>query len=175
MDGVMMPDISAGSNHVGARDTCTPQVSCPSGPVALAGNGDAIVSARATSARICRRVLAARLAPRERVPRQRMENGTEMNPACKMAMAFPLRPRMENAGYVSHPRRTKGSTPCATDNFLFCLRSEPNETDPALGFCQSTHYLPGCPGVSVTGFPAGPIENARGWDENCLYVRRVQD
>jgi len=30
-------------------------------------------------------------------------------------------------------------------------------------------------GVSVTGFPAGPIENARRWDENCLYVRRVQD
>jgi hypothetical protein len=30
-------------------------------------------------------------------------------------------------------------------------------------------------GVSVTEFRAGPIENARGWDENCLYVRRVQD
>ena len=38
--------------------------------------------------------------------------------------------------------------------------------------------FPVAQGVSVTGFPAdatSPIENARGWDEICLYVRRVQD
>src|SRR5262245_54816321 len=32
----MIPDVSAGSNHVGAKETCTPQVSCPTGPAALA-------------------------------------------------------------------------------------------------------------------------------------------
>ena len=36
----MMPGISAGSNQVGASETCTPQVSCPSAPAALAGPGD---------------------------------------------------------------------------------------------------------------------------------------
>src|SRR5262245_47342798 len=29
--GVVMPSVSAGSNHVGASEMCTPQVSCPSG------------------------------------------------------------------------------------------------------------------------------------------------
>ena len=27
MNGVMIPEMSAGSNHTGASDTCTPQVS----------------------------------------------------------------------------------------------------------------------------------------------------
>src|SRR5205823_6329355 len=39
MNGVMMPLASAGSNQVGANDTCTPQVSCPAGPPARARPG----------------------------------------------------------------------------------------------------------------------------------------
>src|ERR1051326_6696633 len=31
MYGVIIPGVSAGSNHDGAKDTCTPQVICPSG------------------------------------------------------------------------------------------------------------------------------------------------
>ena len=77
-----------------------------------------------------------------------------MNPACKMAMAFPLRPRMENAGYVSHPRRTKGSTPCATDDFLFASgQSRMRPTLPS-GSANLRIIFPIAQGVSVTGFPA---------------------
>jgi hypothetical protein len=31
MKGTTVPGVSAGSNHVGAKETCTPQVSCPPG------------------------------------------------------------------------------------------------------------------------------------------------
>src|SRR5215470_17997757 len=31
MKGTMVPGVSAGSNHVGAKEVCTPQVSCPPG------------------------------------------------------------------------------------------------------------------------------------------------
>ena len=31
MNGVMIPEVSAGSNQVGASDTCAAQVSCPCG------------------------------------------------------------------------------------------------------------------------------------------------
>src|SRR5215813_3555589 len=31
MKGMRVPGVSAGSNHVGAKETCTPQVSCPPG------------------------------------------------------------------------------------------------------------------------------------------------
>ena len=33
----MMPGVSAGSNQVGASETCTAQVICPVGAVALGG------------------------------------------------------------------------------------------------------------------------------------------
>src|SRR6516162_9823781 len=36
MNGVMMPETSAGSNQTGASETCTAQVSCPSAAAALA-------------------------------------------------------------------------------------------------------------------------------------------
>jgi hypothetical protein len=31
MNGVMIPEVSAGSNQVGASDTCAAQISCPCG------------------------------------------------------------------------------------------------------------------------------------------------
>src|SRR5262249_23150278 len=34
MKGMTVPAVSAGSNHVGAKETCTPQVSCPPGRAA---------------------------------------------------------------------------------------------------------------------------------------------
>src|SRR5437870_449523 len=36
MNGVMSPGVSAGSSHVGASDTCTAHVICPSAPYACA-------------------------------------------------------------------------------------------------------------------------------------------
>src|SRR6516162_8820933 len=41
MNGVMIPEISAGSNQTGASDTCTAHVSCPSGPGGERRAGDA--------------------------------------------------------------------------------------------------------------------------------------
>ena len=41
MYGVMMPCVSAGSNQVGASETCMPQVSCPCGAAARAMPGAA--------------------------------------------------------------------------------------------------------------------------------------
>ena len=52
----MMPDISAGSNHVGARDMCTPQVSWPSVLAALIGPGVQVSKVRAKRAMAVRRV-----------------------------------------------------------------------------------------------------------------------
>src|SRR5262245_16228988 len=48
MNGVMMPGVSAGSNHVGASETWTPQVSCPSG-AACAAWAPGMATAAATS------------------------------------------------------------------------------------------------------------------------------
>src|SRR5919202_898557 len=56
MKGVMIPGVSAGSNQVGARDTCTPQVSCPSGRAAPARRGEPAANAKAASAKTSRRV-----------------------------------------------------------------------------------------------------------------------
>jgi hypothetical protein len=36
MNGVMIPEVSAGSNHVGASEMCTAQLICPSGAASLA-------------------------------------------------------------------------------------------------------------------------------------------
>src|SRR5262245_47133524 len=49
MNGVMTPGVSAGSNQVGARDTCTAIVSWPSG-AAGTGAGTASATARARRA-----------------------------------------------------------------------------------------------------------------------------
>ena len=57
MNGVMMPGISAGSNQVGASEMCTPQVSCPSAPAALAGPGDPASRVTAKRATASRRVM----------------------------------------------------------------------------------------------------------------------
>src|SRR5260370_15900140 len=42
-----MPGVSAGSNQVGAREMCTAQVSCPSGPAAAPAPGEASRQSRA--------------------------------------------------------------------------------------------------------------------------------
>src|SRR5215831_9140098 len=62
----MIPDTSAGSNHTGASETCTPQVSCPSGPAASAEPGAPAARPSAASARRSRRVIAGAVAPPRR-------------------------------------------------------------------------------------------------------------
>src|SRR5262249_18582754 len=50
MNGVMMPETSAGSNQTGASETCTAQVNCPSAPAAPAARAPRPVVASATLA-----------------------------------------------------------------------------------------------------------------------------
>src|SRR5260370_7280479 len=58
----MIPGGSAGSNQVGANETCTPQVSCPFGSAAAAP-GTTSNAARASSAATLRRVVSSMLRP----------------------------------------------------------------------------------------------------------------
>src|SRR6516162_2134306 len=103
MKGVMIPGVSAGSNHVGANEMCTPQVSCPSGLAARAEPGAPTIRARTTRARACRRVVSVRLAPYLGFPRKKIGDGAGTDPTCMAAMAFPLRSRTENARNASSP------------------------------------------------------------------------
>src|SRR5688572_21651106 len=48
MNGVMIPGVSAGSNHVGASETWTAHVSCPSAGAALA-RGASVASQRTST------------------------------------------------------------------------------------------------------------------------------
>src|SRR5260221_8324290 len=56
MKGVMIPEVSAGSNQVGARETCAPMRSSPSG-AALAALGARPIMAAAERPRTPRRVV----------------------------------------------------------------------------------------------------------------------
>src|SRR5215831_1898669 len=57
----MIPEVSAGSNHVGASVTCTAQVSWPSGgPAARIEHGTPSTKATARRATTCRRTRADR-------------------------------------------------------------------------------------------------------------------
>src|SRR5262245_5483816 len=105
MKGVMIPGVSAGSNHVGANEMCTPQVSCPSGPAARGEPGAPTIRARTVRvrARACRRVVSVRLAPYLCFPRKKIVDSAGTDPTCMVAMAFPLRSRTENARNVSTP------------------------------------------------------------------------
>src|SRR5262249_24574550 len=58
MKGVMMPNVSAGSNQIGARETCEPMVIWPSG-AALAGFVPAAKAPSAARHNISRRVTRA--------------------------------------------------------------------------------------------------------------------
>src|SRR5262245_38180080 len=60
MNGVMMPEVSAGSNHVGASATCDAQVICPAGASGDCARAD-VVAMRATA------TTRARIRARERV------------------------------------------------------------------------------------------------------------
>src|SRR5262245_37145019 len=51
MNGVMSPCVSAGSNHVGASEMCTPHVICPSG----AAPAGAAIASRASTAQAAKR------------------------------------------------------------------------------------------------------------------------
>src|SRR5215470_13146405 len=103
MKGVMIPGVSAGSNHVGANEMCTPQVSCPSGLAARAEPGAPAIKARTARARACRRMVSVRLAPYLDLPRHEIAVEAGTDPTCMVTMAFPLRSRTENAKNVSTP------------------------------------------------------------------------
>src|SRR5262245_9096736 len=59
MNGVMRLGVSAGSNHVGASDTCTAYVSCPE-EAAAAGPGTAAAAMATRTAKAMRRLQYAR-------------------------------------------------------------------------------------------------------------------
>src|SRR5437868_2083045 len=140
MYGVMMPDISAGSNHVGASEMCTPRVSCPSAPTALAGPGAAASRAKARRANIARRALRVALRPWLQSTVESVGTG----PIGIVDMASPLRSRTENAkltpcrigpGAALHAQRT---------TFFSCLgREARNQRGHALGCRTLPHRLPG--------------------------------
>src|SRR5262245_33816342 len=90
MKGVMTPGVSAGSNHVGANEMCTPQVSCPSGPVALAGPWAPTIEATMRSVKLPR--TAARVLKRRSVLLRRTTlEIAEANRLCVVVMACPPR------------------------------------------------------------------------------------
>src|SRR4029077_17394980 len=59
INGVMIPETSAGSNHTGASETCTPHVSCPSGVAATAEPGAPATRPNAARVRRSRRLMPA--------------------------------------------------------------------------------------------------------------------
>src|SRR5262245_15300182 len=89
MYGVTIPDISAGSNQVGASDTCTPQVSCPAGLALLAALGIAIISA---SARTAHNIACVRRLPLASylVTWKLADGHVGAIPTCEVSMAFPF-------------------------------------------------------------------------------------
>src|SRR3954452_7070866 len=56
MNGVMIPEVSAGSNQVGASEICAPQVNCPCG-AAMAHSGMPAARPNAPSASKSRRLM----------------------------------------------------------------------------------------------------------------------
>src|ERR1700740_2407131 len=84
----MMPEVSAGSNQVGARVTCTAQVSWPSGPAARVEQGTPSTSATATRART-RAVWNLRAQGRDLL-RENVEESIGTDPTCRAVMAFPF-------------------------------------------------------------------------------------
>src|SRR6476469_3859409 len=87
MNGVMIPGVSAGSNHVGANEICTPQVSCPSGLAARAEPEAAAIRARTARARACRRVASVRLTLYLGFSRQEIDDRAGRDPTCMVTMA----------------------------------------------------------------------------------------
>ena len=94
----MIPGISAGSNHVGASETCTPQVSCPSGPDPLAMPGAAISNVKASMAQV--------RAWTPRAPfdlslflRKEADEHVAACPTSWAGMAFPLRMRCKRRSF----------------------------------------------------------------------------
>src|SRR5262249_54848313 len=144
MKGVMIPGVSAGSNHVGANEMCTPQVSCPSGLAARAEPGAPNIRARTARARTCRRMVSVRLTLYQGFPRQKIDDGAGRDPTCMVAMAFPLRSRTENARNASSPLSDRHGvlTPCATDSFVSCLRQSDEQRSPAFRFSSLPLRLP---------------------------------
>src|SRR5215472_10841530 len=68
MNGVMIPEVSAGSNQVGASEIWAPQVSCPSGTAAEPKRGTPATKPSAASARRSRRVGLVSLTLASRFP-----------------------------------------------------------------------------------------------------------
>src|SRR5687768_2310797 len=95
MNGVTIPDVSAGSNHVGASATCTAQVTWPSGAATAAG---------ASSSRVTR--------PTAKRRRRKRERGV-MNPS-RDAMTW-REILAEIYRVVAGPRRDLGQPPTLLD------------------------------------------------------------
>ena len=135
----MIPGISAGSNHVGASETCTPQVSCPSGPDALAMPGAAISSAQAS--------MAQSGAGTQRAPfdlyilvRKKADEHVGARPTFSVGMAFPLPMRRKRR---SLQPRSLGPRRALMRNGHFCFLAkawaEPLPPCPQIIALQSVH------------------------------------
>src|SRR6516165_7573714 len=160
MKGVMIPGVSAGSNHVGANEMCTPQVSCPSGLAAQAESGAPTIRARTARARACRRVVPVQLASYLEFPQQKIDDDAGTDPTCMVAMAFPLRSRTENAGNVSGPLPDRHGVVLHAQRttFFFCLRPSDRKMKPRLQIFQTTALGSWCPAVkSDLALPSWPM------------------
>src|SRR5262245_10802678 len=102
VDSSTIPGISAGSNHVGANETCTPQVTCPSGPVLLAAPGAAIIVARKSKTQTCSCEPRLQLEPRL-LFREEPDECAGASPTSLLGMAFPLRSRGERHLFQLRP------------------------------------------------------------------------
>ena len=113
----MIPGISAGSNHVGASETCTPQVSCPSGPAPLAMPGAAISNAQASMAQSG---AGRRGAPCDLyiLVRKKADEHVGARPTFSVGMAFPLRMRRKRRSFATSIVGTKAGAH-AQRTFLF--------------------------------------------------------
>src|ERR1700730_9925703 len=101
MNGVMIPETSAGSNHIGASDTCTPQISCPSVPAAIAEPGAPATRPSAASARISRRVTPLASSPDSDFARALKDGSIGLLRLARPFMAGPCADCILTAAYMS--------------------------------------------------------------------------
>src|SRR5262245_5895382 len=101
MNGVIRPDVSAGSNHVGASETWMPQVSWPCGPAAAAVRGVPAIAAPALKAKRLRRVMEIPLRPGAIIP---VSSGRSLIP-CSFGSLFvePYSELKSSLGKCLHP------------------------------------------------------------------------